>query len=71
MNLRMNGWQRAWVVSSVTLGLAIGLLLYGNSSAEGAEVLWGLLLWVLIVGIPLYALGWSVAWVIRGFKAHR
>jgi len=71
MTLKLNGWQRLWVVLSILYLLAVifvASLMWPNSSQEQLEVvLDSLLVWVLPVG-ALYILGLSVGWIIRGFK---
>ena len=68
--MRLNGWQRLWVFLSVPwlIGGLIGIG-YGIRQMEGDTVAagfaWGL-------GVPglMYAFGWGVAWVRKGFKGQ-
>jgi hypothetical protein len=65
----LNGWQRAWVVCSVVLGVVFALVASDTAGGVGLGLLLlRMVLWTMIVGVPLYIFGWAVAWVVRGFK---
>ena len=68
--MRVNGWQRAWLVTSVLwiifwIVLGFGVAYQGKLTSEDA--LWFFTAAVLPPQI-LYAAGLAVAWVLRGFR---
>ncbi|MCF5725339.1 MULTISPECIES: hypothetical protein [Pseudomonas] len=70
MTLRLNGWYRLWIVASVPL-LVFGVLVAQEN--EGVPLKERLELFAQYGILPcaiLYAMGWAVAWVIRGFKGR-
>jgi hypothetical protein len=71
--MRINGWQRLWLVASILWAVVILLLagvLRSNGdqtvpSADGA--LFVVRLWIVPVA-AVYGLGLGLAWVRRGFE---
>lgn len=66
--MKLNGWQRLWVVLS-----AIWLCVWAPIGyAVWYPMPWSMFGWwaLLNLGPPMatYALGLAIAWVIRGFK---
>lgn len=61
---QLNGWQRLWVVVSVCLGLMVFL------EGPPSNLLRAFFDWAVLVGV-LYAFGWAIAWVRRGFARDR
>jgi len=71
MAIRLNGWQRLWVFLSVPFVIAGLVVFYDaivklSSSDLGAAFGIGLA-WPA----TMYAIGWGVAWVRRGFKSDK
>jgi hypothetical protein len=66
----MNGWQRAWLVLTVMLG-AIWTLFFVLLGDFGWENVKGILILTAVPAAAIYALGWGIAWVRRGFRADR
>jgi hypothetical protein len=71
MAMKLNGWQRLWIFISVPFVLW-GLLLVASGLKElnGGEVGIGLSIAVLFP-LFMYAVGWGMAWVRRGFKESK
>lgn len=62
---RLNGWHRLWLVFCGVFGLLLcGAWAWSVHPSERLFLLW---LW-LVPCVLLYALGWAVVWIIRGFK---
>jgi hypothetical protein len=71
--MRINGWQRLWLVASI-LWAAVVLLLAGILQSDGDQtvpsanaVLFVVRLWIVPVA-AVYGLGLGFAWVRRGFQ---
>ena len=78
--MRINGWQRLWLVASILWAVVILLLagiLQPNgdetvASAEGTSAnaaLFVVRLWIVPVA-AVYGLGLGLAWVRRGFQVE-
>ena len=71
--MRLNGWQRLWLVASILWAVAIlvlgGILQFdGNQTVRSAsEVLFVVRLWIVPVA-AVYGFGVGLAWVRRGFQ---
>jgi hypothetical protein len=72
---RINGWQRAWLLSAALWAVVV-MVLAGRfqSSVDQADpevnmTLFALRLWMTPVA-AMYALGLGVAWVRRGFQVE-
>ena len=71
--MRINGWQRLWLLSSILWGMVIlvlaGILQFDGDqtvpSANGA--LFVVRLWIVPVA-AVYVFGLGLAWVRRGFQ---
>ncbi len=76
MGIKLNGWQRLWVVVSVpfyamaVIGPVTQLFEERGEYYNPAEI--AFYYFINGVGWPLffYAVGWSIAWIRRGFKEH-
>lgn len=83
--MRLNGWQRLWVLASLLWGLFLiamvvtnwrtqdstwGGVTYRASDANQSNIIEAMVFW-LGASAAAYALGWMIAWVIRGFRGHR
>ena len=71
--MRINGWQRLWLLASI-LWAAVILLLSGILQPDGdqivpsaTEALLVVRLWLVPVA-AVYGLGLGLAWVRRGFQ---
>jgi hypothetical protein len=71
--MRMNGWQRLWLVAS-TLWAIVVLLLAGVLQSDGGHsfpsahgALFVVRLWIVPVA-AVYGFGLGLAWVRRGFQ---
>jgi hypothetical protein len=71
--MRINGWQRLWLVAS-SLWAVVILLLAGILQSDGAQtvpsakaVLLVVRLWIVPVA-AVYGFGLGLAWVRRGFQ---
>jgi hypothetical protein len=71
--MRLNGWQRLWLVASI-LWAVVTLLLGGILQFDGDqtvrsanEVLFVVRLWIVPVA-AVYGFGVGLAWVRRGFQ---
>lgn len=68
--MKLNGWQRLWIVLSApfVIGAAIGAIL---SVVHGE---FGFLWFSIAAGIVwpalMYAFGWTIVWVRRGFRGE-
>jgi hypothetical protein len=73
--MRINGWQRLWLVASILWAVVIlalaGLFQFdGNQVVPSANmVLFVVRLWIVPVA-AVYAFGLSLAWVRRGFQVE-
>ena len=71
--MRINGWQRLWLVASILWAVVILLLAGilqpgGDRTVPSANaILFVVRLWVVPVA-ALYGFGLSLAWVRRGFQ---
>ena len=73
MPIRINGWQRLWLVASILWAVVI-LLLAGILQSGGAQTvpsakvaLFVMRLWIVPVA-AVYGFGLGLAWVRRGFQ---
>ena len=66
--MKLNGWQRLWVVMTLSWIIFVAVLAYRAS--EGVS-LFHVFKESLILPIALYLLGLLVAWVIRSFKREK
>jgi hypothetical protein len=71
--MRINGWQRLWLVASIVWAVVI-LLLAGILQSGGDqtvpsanEALFLVRLWILPVA-AVYVFGLGLAWIRRGFQ---
>jgi hypothetical protein len=72
--MRINGWQRLWLLASILWGGAIlalaGILPFGDHTVRNAhEALFVARLWIVPVA-ALYGFGLGLAWVRRGFRVE-
>jgi hypothetical protein len=69
--MRINGWQRLWLLASVLWAVVILLLagqFNGDQTVSSAdEALLVVRLWIVPVA-AVYGFGLSLAWVRRGFQ---
>jgi hypothetical protein len=71
--MRMNGWQRLWLLGSILWAVVIlslaGVLQFDRARAimSANEALLVARLWIVPVA-AVYGLGLSLAWVRRGFQ---
>ncbi len=70
--MRINGWQRLWLVACLLLAVPIAFDTYaavvsGPSAWEMDAVRTGVLVW-LAASIFLLIVGHAVAWAVRGFR---
>ncbi len=64
--MKLNGWQRLWLVATVLWSLFWLLLTAEGFGEEGY-----LLLIFYLCFIPtftVYVAGWTIGWALRGFK---
>ena len=73
--MRINGWQRLWLVASILWAVVI-LLLSGILQSDGNETvssanaaLFVARLWI-VPAAAVYAFGLGLAWVRRGFQVE-
>ena len=73
--MRINGWQRLWLLASILWAVVI-LLLAGILQSDGdqtvpsaTEALVVVRLWIVPVA-AIYAFGVGLAWVRRGFHVE-
>lgn len=71
--MRLNGWQRLWLVASILWAVVI-LLLAGILQSDGDQTvpsangaLFVVRLWIVPVA-AVYVFGLGLAWVRRGFQ---
>ena len=73
--MRINGWQRLWLLASIVWAVVIlalaGVLQFdGDRTVPSAnEVLSVVRLWIVPV-VAVYGLGLGLAWVRRGFQVE-
>lgn len=69
--MRINGWQRLWLVASILWAVVILLLAGPSNGAQTVPnanvVLFLVRLWLVPVSAA-YGLGLGLAWVRRGFQ---
>jgi bacteriorhodopsin len=70
MTNRLNGWHRLWIVICVPLLIFAVLTVRENWRLPPQERLELFAVFGLLPCLLLFALGWAVAWIIRGFKGH-
>jgi hypothetical protein len=63
--MKLNGWQRLWVVVSVVWILY--LVVAGVADGIDSEQVLPVLMALFLVPAFLYAIGAAVAWIRRGF----
>ena len=70
--MRINGWQRIWLLASILWAVAI-LLLSGILQADRDQTVQSALfvvrLWIVPVA-AVYGFGLGLAWVRRGFQVE-
>jgi hypothetical protein len=73
--MRINGWQRLWLLASIVWAVAI-LLLAGSFQSDGNQTvrsanvaLFVVRLWIVPVA-AVYGFGLGLAWVRRGFQVE-
>ena len=70
--MRINGWQRIWLLAS-TLWAIVILALSGILQPDGDQTVQGALfvvrLWIVPVAAA-YGFGLGIAWVRRGFQVE-
>jgi hypothetical protein len=67
--MRVNGWQRLWLLASILWAVAI-VALAGILQSDGpsaTELVFAVRLWIVPVA-AVYGLGLGLAWVRRGFQ---
>jgi hypothetical protein len=73
--MRINGWQRLWLLASILWAIVIlalaGILQFdGNQTVPSArEALFVVRLWIVPVA-AVYGCGRGLAWVSRGFQVE-
>ena len=71
--MRINGWQRLWLVASILWAVVIlllaGILTFGGDQTvpSASAVLFVVRLWIVPVA-AVYGFGLGLAWVRRGFQ---
>ena len=71
--LKLDGWRRIWVVTTVIWAFVCVAALIALSGPDffgpflGMRVRWTIIAW-LIPSVLLYALGWTLSWALRGLK---
>lgn len=66
----LNGWYRIWIVVCVPLLVFAVLTVKENWLLPPQERLEIFVEFGLFPCLLLYAFGWAVAWITRGFKGH-
>lgn len=65
--MKINGWQRIWVVVSVAWA-AMTIWFLGHEDVDTSDTS---TLWMVgaVIGPPmmLYVSGWMIGWILRGF----
>ena len=73
--MRINGWQRLWLLASILWAVVILLLAGilqsdGDQTVSGANEAWFVVrLWIVPVA-AVYGFGLGLAWVRRGFQVE-
>ena len=73
--MRINGWQRLWLLASIVWAVVIlllaGILQFdGDQTVPSANVaLFVVRLWIVPV-VAVYGFGLGLAWVRRGFQVE-
>lgn len=67
--MRINGWQRLWILASILWAVAILALagIFQSDRPSANEALFVVRLWIVPV-VAVYGLGFGLAWVRRGFQ---
>ena len=69
--MRINGWQRVWLLASILWAVVIlalsGILQSGGPTAN--EALFVVRLWIVPI-TAVYAFSLGLAWVRRGFQVE-
>ena len=68
--MRLNGWQRLWVLIAGVWALVVvtyELPRWGPEVPPSGFLIW-ILFWWAVPMLGLYGLGWGIAWVRRGFS---
>jgi hypothetical protein len=71
VRMRINGWQRLWLLASILWAVVI-LALSGILQSDGptaSEALFVVRLWIVPI-TAVYGCGIGLAWVRRGFKVE-
>lgn len=71
--MRLNGWQRLWLLVTVLWALVVGVfvVILQSNRNEAVPLLNAIGFWVLFWSMPaaaVYALGLGIAWVRSGFR---
>ena len=69
--MRINGWQRLWLLASILWAVVI-LALSGIVQSDGPTAVEALLvvrLWIVPI-MAVYGFGLGLAWVRRGFQVE-
>ena len=69
--MRINGWQRLWLLASILWAVVI-LALSGILQSDGPtanEALFVVRLWIVPI-TAVYGIGLGLAWVRRGFQVE-
>jgi hypothetical protein len=73
--MRINGWQRLWLLASILWAVVIlglgGILQFDGDQAalSSSEAMFVARLWIVPV-VAVYAFGLGLAWVRRGFQVE-
>ena len=70
--MRINGWQRLWLLASILWAVVILLLagiLQPGRNQTAHDALFVVRLWIVPV-VAVYAIGLGLAWVRRGFRVE-
>ncbi len=63
--MKLNGWQRLWVVAAVVWSLVCLVVVVGL----GVDDWLGFMVYGWVTpAIAVYALGWGIGWALRGFR---
>lgn len=66
--MKLNGWQRLWMLVSAPFVILGAVVLYWGVVNENPIDLWAGFSMTLIGPLAVYIIGWGVAWVRRGFR---
>ena len=64
-SMQLNGWQRLWVLTAAIWTVIV--VLFTVSLGVGSPI--STFAWWVIPPLSLYAFGWAIAWVRRGFSS--